>query len=280
MVKPAFLSKPMPPAPKKVTGPIVCGSYGLLAQSAPWRFSLLHDSPDNLLLWVTKGQGRVIVNGVRRGISMHNALFLPAGTLFSIDLPHGVQALVVQSPAALTSRLPQDPMLLRVRDSFAQAEITGEIDAMSRELTQRRPHFQDALEAHVRLLAVWLQRQVAAGTLDAPKETAGQRLVRRFSQAVSREFRTAAPMGQYAETLDVTPTHLTRVCRQACGKTAADILSERKLHAAYLELSAPKPAVQDIAKGLGFSSPAYFSRFIQNHAGKSPSALRKELRHL
>jgi AraC family transcriptional activator of pobA len=172
--------------------------------------------------------------------------------------------------------MPQEPLLLRVRDSLSQAEITGEIDAMTRELTQNRPHLQEALEAHVRLVAVWLHRQVKSGAEDAYKETAAQKLVRRYAQAVTRDYRKPTLMGRYAEMLDVTPTHLTRVCRQCCGKTAADILNERKLYAARISLSSPRPSVQDIARDLGFSSPAYFSRFIQNHTGKSPSALRRE----
>lgn len=256
--------------------PIRAGSFALLAQGAPWAFSLLHDRPDHVLLWVTRGQGRVIVNGVRRGVSMHNAVFLPAGTLFAIDLPAGTQALCMQSPAGLTGQLPREPLLLRVKDSLAQAELTGGIDAMSRELTQNRPLLQAALEAHVRLIAVWLHRQVAAGAADVPRDGASVRLTRRFAQSVVRDFRTPRNMGDYAEALDVTPTHLTRVCKTCCGKTAADILTERKLHAARLALQSPRPAVQEIAQSLGFSSPAYFTRFVQTHTGKSPTTLRRE----
>ena len=135
---------PRPSAPK---GEILCGSFQLMTQAAPWRYTLLHDRPDNVLIWITRGQGRVIVNGIRRGIGMNNALYLPAGTLFSVDLPQQVQALMVHSPAGLTGRLPREPVLLRVRESLAQAELTGEIDAMSREMSQNRPHLQEALEA-------------------------------------------------------------------------------------------------------------------------------------
>ncbi|KUF12144.1 AraC family transcriptional regulator [Pseudoponticoccus marisrubri] len=245
-----------------------------MQQGASWRFALCHARDRNLLIWVTRGQGRVIVNGIRRGISMNNALYLPAGTLFSVDLPQGVQALLVESPAGLTGRLPQAPLLLRVRDSLAQAELTGEIDAMSRELSRDRPHLQEALEAHVRLIAVWLHRQVAAGAADQPPESAAERLARRYAMALARGFRRGAGMAGYAEALDVTPTHLSRTCRATCGKTAAELLTECRLHAARSALEAPAPGVQEIARDLGFASPAYFSRFIQTHTGRTPTALR------
>lgn len=269
---PAFLRKPMPVSDRNTA--IRCGSFAMAAQGAPWAFALMHDRPENLLLWITRGQGRVVINGVRRGVSMNNALYLPAGTLFSLDLSTGVQALLVESPAGLTGRLPRDPMLIRVRDSLAQAELTAEIDAMRRELHAGRPRTADALEAHVRLLSVWLHRQEVAGAADTPRETAAQRLVQRFAQRVVRHHRSAQNLSDHADALDVTPTHLTRVCRQCCGRTAADILTERKLHAARRALEAGTPAIKQIAQDLGFASAAYFTRFIQTKTGKTPSALR------
>ncbi|MCA0954139.1 AraC family transcriptional regulator [Mameliella sediminis] len=270
----------MPPAPPRPKGTVRSGSFALELQGAPWKFTLLHDREVDVTLWFTRGQGRVIVNGIRRGFSMNNALFLPAGTLFSVEVQQGTQALIVQSPPGLSPYLPHLPLLLRVRDSLSQAELTGTIDTMSRETMQQRPMLQEALAAHVGLIGVWLHRQVQAGAADTPPESAAQRLVRRYAEAVTRDFREPKPMGHYAEALDVTPTHLSRVCRQCCGKTAADILTERKLHAARVALESPKPPVKEVAQSLGFASAAYFTRFIQTHTGQSPTALRAASRHL
>jgi AraC family transcriptional activator of pobA len=278
MSRPGFLKNPMPPAPEKPRGVIRAGSFMLEAQPAPWRYGLTHDREDNMLLWITKGQGRVLIDGILRGISMHHALFLPKGTLFYIDLQPGTQALFTQFPKGLAPSEPASAVLLRIRDSFAQAELTGEIDGLAREAQMKRPLLQEALEARARLLGIWLHRQIEAGAAEPLKTGAAQRLVTRYARAITQEYRSARPMGAYAEDLDVTPTHLTRVCRQCCGKTAADLLTERKLHAARMALESPKPPVQEVAKQLGFASPAYFSRFIVTHTGKTPSTLRAEAR--
>ncbi|SNR39855.1 helix-turn-helix domain-containing protein [Puniceibacterium sediminis] len=274
--RPAFLSRSrMNESAQPDSRNIRCQSLAQYAQGAPWRLTHLHDLQRNLLVWITRGQGRVIVNGVRRGVGTHNALFLPAGTLFAIDLGAQGFAQVVESPAGLTGRLPQTSVHLRVRDSLAQAELTAEMEAMQRELSRERPLMQDALEAHVGLIAVWIARQQATGSSDIPRDTAAQRLVRQFSRLVVRDFRTDRPMADYATALDVTPTHLSRVCRECCGKTAADMLTERRLNEARVLLATPDPTIQDVARNLGFNSPAYFTRFIQTHTGKTPSALRK-----
>ena len=275
---PGFL-RSAPRAPVGAAAPPVrCGSLGLAMQAAPWKWTLLHDRPDAVLIWITRGSGRATVAGIRRGLAMHNALFVPAGTLFALDLPAGVQALFVQCRPDSAARLPAEPYLLRVRDAYAQAELTGEIDAMSREKQAARPRLAEALEARLQLVAVWLHRQISAGAADIPPRTAANRLARRFAQAVARDHAAPLSMAEHAAALDVTPTHLSRVCRAACGRTAADMLTERRLYAARLALEAPRPPIREIAAALGFASPAYFSRFVQTHTGCSPSALRRAAR--
>ena len=78
----------------------------------------------------------------------------------------------------------------------------------------------------------------------------------------------------YSDELGVTPTHLTRALKAATGKTASDVLTERVLHAARCLLEETKQPAKDIARHLGFGSAAYFTRFIQQHTGQTPSQLR------
>lgn len=56
--------------------------------------------------------------------------------------------------------------------------------------------------------------------------------------------------------------------------TAADILTQRTLHAARNKVEYSSLPFQVIAAELGFGSAAYFTRFVQNHTGHSPTALR------
>ena len=96
-----------------------------------------------------------------------------------------------------------------------------------------------------------------------------------YAALVARDFTSGRAMAVYARALGVTPTHLTRVCKQASGLTAADLLTERSLHAARDMLEAGELPIGQIAASLGFGSAAYFSRFILQHTGVTPSALRQ-----
>jgi AraC family transcriptional activator of pobA len=94
---------------------------------------------------------------------------------------------------------------------------------------------------------------------------------------VPGHYRSGAPMAHYAEALGVTPTHLTRTLKAATGHSAADLLTERTLHAARSLLAETRQPAQDIARHLGFGSAAYFTRFIQQHTGVTPGKLRRKV---
>lgn len=257
-----------------------------LAQMTPagsWQASLPHGRSDHLFIWITRGQGRATIRGIRRGIGANNVIYLPRGTQFSIETGPQCfgQAILIED--GVYPLLPEDPQHLRMRDVVAQGELSGIFEMLQRELTTQQPLQAEALIARFNLAAVWLRRQMVAMLDNSDKvspalmsrETAGQRLVRRFADLLEAEFRSGRNMADYAEMLEVTPTHLTRVCRENAGLTAAEMITQRVLHEARTLLMQAEPPVQEVARRLGFGSAAYFSRFVQHHTGKPPSALRR-----
>jgi AraC family transcriptional activator of pobA len=201
-------------------------------------------------------------------------VFVPAGTLFAIDTSPQTLGQVVIVPDGTPLRLPELPRHLRVRDVHVQAELTALIEAAQREQSQSRPLAEDALEAHVALMSVWLRRQIMEEEHIPARRSAGERLSSRFVQMIPQHYMTGASMSFYATELGVTPTHLTRAVKAATGKTAADLLTERVVHAARSLLESTSHPARNIAEHLGFRSAAYFTRFMQQHANASPSQLR------
>ena len=241
-----------------------------------WQLEQLHQRDHHLFLWITRGQGRILLHGLRRGVGAHNAIFVPAGKLFAMEYGRQVQGQAILIPDDGRVILPDRTHQLRVQDGLAQAELTGLFDDLRRELSEARPLLSEAMTALASMVSIWLRRQMLqAGP--QPRTSAAERLVRRFSDLLSDDFRSGKSMASYAEELDITPTHLTRVCRQCAGLTAADMLNQMVQHEARNLLLRTDLPVQDIAERLGFGSAAYFSRFSQQHFGASPTQLRKSL---
>ncbi len=249
-----------------------------LSQGQDWRLVMPHERDHHLLIWITRGQGRLLLDGERRGLGTHNAIFVPAGSLFALDLGRQGMGQAVVIPVGTPLRLPEMPRHLRIREVHAQSELSTVLEGAQREQQQQRPLRQDALEAHVALMSVWLRRQIMRDEHVPDRRKAALRLSARFCQMVTARHRSGAPMASYAADLGVTPTHLSRAVKAATGKTAAELLSDRLVHAARSLLAdTPHTAVR-IAAHLGFGSAAYFTRFMQQHTGLPPSKLRSPRR--
>lgn len=241
-----------------------------------WRSDTARSLEHPVLFWMTRGQGRFMVDCKMRGVGPNTAVFVPADTLFSYEVFAQPQGMVVSLPRETDSGFPVDPALLRATTVQAQGELNGLIDCLGRELMELRTGQRRAIQAYTMLIAVWLDRLLAT----QPQERSGksEQVLRKFSHVVSIGHRDGKSVGAFAADLEVTPTHLTRLTQNSLGKPASALVQERVINAACEALSTTDRPVKDIAERLGFSSPAYFTRAFQAQTGKSPSEFRRSRR--
>lgn len=227
------------------------------------------------LLWITKGQGRITVGGVTRGYGAHNAVFIPAHTMHGFEMTTQVYGTAIVFSGMPDMDLPDGPHHLRIRDGAVQAELTILVESLQREIDGRRPEAKRAIRHLAGLVSVWLDRQILLEEDGPRRPDSARRLASGFAALVEKDFRSAKSVSDYAAELGVTPTHLTRVCNRTCGRTASDLLAERKISEAQRLLADTRAPIKEIASALGYASPAYFTRAFQARAGASPTTFRK-----
>ncbi|MCC5985836.1 MAG: helix-turn-helix domain-containing protein [Rhodobacteraceae bacterium] len=242
-----------------------------------WQLEAMRSLREPCLLWFTQGQGRITISGATRGFHAHNAIFIPAGVMHGLTVTHRAQGSMVLFGRDCRLDLPETQQHLRLREKVPQSELTGIIENIQRELDSRRPGAETAAHHHLGLLAVWLARQIAERAGDGPTATprAAEKLAARYAVLLEREFHSGFGVADYAAALGVTPTHLTRVCKACSGRTALDLLQDRRLFEARRLLRDTALPVKDIAAALGFSTPSYFTRSFQHSTGQTPSAFRR-----
>ncbi|MCL4187295.1 MAG: AraC family transcriptional regulator [Rhodobacteraceae bacterium] len=275
---------PLPPAADRVSpAPHALPGGGVrvmpiprLAAGGRWRVEAMRSLSEPLLLWFTRGQGRITMGGITRGYSVHNAIFIPAGTMHGFEVGpqvHGTALFFGRSPGV---PLPAEALHLRVREAALQFEINAQLDALARELESGMAGHDRAAACHLGLVSVWIERQAAAAGDDrAPRPDAARRLAGRFATLLEREFRSGLGVADYAAALGVTPTHLTRACKQACARSASALLQDRVLFEARRLLAETRLPVKSISQQLGFTSAAYFTRAFQTRTGLTPTAFRR-----
>lgn len=262
---------------KTLTSPFRVLPLARLAKGGRWRTEAMRSYGAPVLLWFTRGQGRITLNGKTTGYTAHNAVYVPAGTMHGFEMNNAVAGMIVVFPTGIEKELslPEDPVHLRLSDAEQHIELNKLIDAIQTEIDSGAAASDRALLSHAGLLSVWIERQMTDEIEEEPREDATTRLAAAFTALVEQDFHSSKTVRDYAAALGVTPTHLSRVCNKACGRPASSILADRVHYEARRMLTETHMPVKDIALALGFASPAYFTRAFSQHTGRTPSAFRR-----
>ena len=147
---------------------------------------------------------------------------------------------------------------------------------MRGEVRAQHPDSVHLLRARLYEVLITLARDYAK-VHDVPSDRAVPPVVLRYLELVERDF-CRHTGSRYAEQLGVSPGHLSARCRQATGRSAKAILSERLQVEARRLLLFTDDSAEHIDFVLGFDDPSYFARFFRRTTGRTPSVFRQETR--
>jgi AraC family transcriptional activator of pobA len=246
-----------------------------LAAGGRWRVEAMRSLSEGCFLWFTKGQGRITIAGQTRGYTANNAIYIPPGVMHGFEVGPQVFGTAVFFGKNSTVTLPAEPQHLRIREVHSQQEVNVTLDMIQREMDSDTPAHDRATRHYLGLLGVWIERQASKAGAETPRPDAAKRLVGRYTALLEKEFRRGKGVGELACDLGVTATHLTRCCRETCGRSAIDLLQDRRIFEARKLLAETTLPVGQIGASLGFTSAAYFTRAFQHLTGSSPSAFRR-----
>lgn len=97
-----------------------------------------------------------------------------------------------------------------------------------------------------------------------------------FMQLLTRHFVEHHDILFYAEALNITTTHLSRIVRQMTGRTVIDYINQMLFMEAAWLLNSTDLTIASIAEQLHFSDQSSFSRFFARMKGVSPKVYRIE----
>jgi AraC family transcriptional activator of pobA len=214
-------------------------------------------------------------------------LIVPAGVVHAFVFEKDTRGYVVtvaeSAIAELAAREPafralfEAAMAVDLRHSGLEAsELEEAVVRLQREFQWAAPAHVAATEARLATLLVGAVRAThqLQGTL---RGTRGPRatLVARFREAVEANLRGGWEMKRYARALGVSPARLRDACLEVTGRPPTHVIHERLVLEAKRSLKYTNMTVAETAYDLGFSDPAYFSRFFSERVGMSPAEFRR-----
>jgi AraC family transcriptional activator of pobA len=232
---------------------------------------------------ITAGGGRMRADGREMQFGSPCMLVIPATTVHGFAWTEETCGTVITMATRYVADLAHhETALIGVFDNaraltFGASDtaiIERLVDDLMRELGWSAPGHRAAVDATLLLLLVTALRNATIEA--APSATPGHHpaMVARLRQRIEQRFRLRESVADHAIALGVSETALRVACAKVASTSPAQILDQRALLEARRSLLYSDLSVAEIGYSLGFSDPAYFSRFFVKHTGTSPKRYR------
>lgn len=240
------------------------------------------------VLHVASGGVELELEGAQHRLRGPLAIVVPAMTIHGFRFSQDVEGHIVTLARPLAEHLartldeqgktlgrPGYHRLATPRQAWRIATLMAQIDEEYRQPAPGRTHL---LEALIQALAVELARLDEARDAPAPRgprpRHRGSEHLAGFQALIEARYRQQPSVEELAGQLGLTGAHLNTLCRRLANRSALQLLHERILLEAKRQLTYTSMTIGQVADALGFSEPAYFTRFFKRNTGLSPRDFR------
>lgn len=268
-----------------------CESIAARSRLHDWQIRL--HSHHSLMQWLylRSGQARAALDGRYHDLPPRCVVAVPQMCVHGFQFATDAQGYVVTLGYPLIKRLeqglhgvvhlPGQPRVLRIGEEN-QEQLDAAFNWLHADYQAKREHRDGLIEAMLTGILVWMSRQLAdeAGVGAAQPPDRARRHFAAFGDLIEAHYRKPWSVAEYAAHIGVTPAHLNVLCRDLVGQSALSLIHQRRLLEAKRMLVYTSMTISNVADALGFSDPAYFTRFFQRLAGVSPRMFRQSVASL
>lgn len=188
--------------------------------------------------------------------------------LIQDNVGHDIDASLTEGICLERDRLPgkqktQWTLLAGILEDI-QLEWSG--DQLAKEL---------ALKSLVRLLLIRIARLSFKRSASRTVNSEDLRLFRRFTDMIEEHFEEQWHLPQYTTEMAISESRLNQTCQRIANTSPKKLIHDRVIQESKRLLIFSNLSSNEICYQLGFSDPAYFSRFFKKHTGMTAQQFRK-----
>ena len=243
------------------------------------------------LLWLEQGRANLQLDDWQGQLDAGSVLMVPQhcvhGFQFSTDAEGFVITLAYPFFDKLAAGLGAEfiaysgPHVFGLGEVHEQVLLEHMLRLLAQEYRGQSLHRLSLIESLLTSVLVLLNREIKgpiAGQIDAPIRA--RQYLALFAEAIEVEFSTHQPLDYYAGKVGISAAHLNAVCRQFAHQSALELIHARITLVAKRSLVYTSLTIRSVSDVLGFSDPAYFTRFFKRQTGMSPKEFRQQLAEL
>jgi AraC family transcriptional activator of pobA len=235
------------------------------------------------LFHMAAGRGTMTAEGNAIAFEGPCLLIVPAGAAHEFACEPGTRGQVLTiARSYLDEIIAREPALAPLFDEaralpIDDTRLEDSVRRLQTELMWTAPGHGAVVEALLVMLLVDALR-LTRTTRTEPRFSPGPQtaLLARFRALVEAHFRQDMDLAAYAAALNVTVKRLRAACARIAGCAPMEAVHDRRFLEAQRLMLYSNLTVAEAAYHLGFSDPAYFSRFFTRRCGRSPTAFRTQ----
>ena len=210
-------------------------------------------------------------------------VFIPPATLHGLTYSSDVKGHILTISSSIIENIFKSSPILSLTHPLLLEEFNGEysfenlqllIKNIDEELFGDLPERRLMLQTYITQLFVTLQRMLNSeeGILEGKNPMIHH--FREFQRLLkTSDYPKSIP--QFAQELNISAVHLSRVCQSIVGKSALQVIQEYLIEESKKYLEYTSHSVSEIAYLLKFEYPNYFAKLFKKKMGISPSEYRE-----
>ena len=171
--------------------------------------------------------------------------------------------------------LSQNPVMHLTDDEFNRCKEDFDVVEQRMEETDHRFYDEMMYSVMRTLILDFFDFHVRINDMEESSTSRGAHLMGRFISMLERgEYRTCREVSHYASELCVTPKYLSEISHKITGHSSGWWINRFTILDISRQLRDRSQNISDIAETFNFTSPSYFSRYVQRFLGESPTEYR------
>jgi AraC-like DNA-binding protein/mannose-6-phosphate isomerase-like protein (cupin superfamily) len=139
------------------------------------------------------------------------------------------------------------------------------------------PGKQHALQYLVGMMLLRLYRIFVTSSAIHLSDNKNEIYYRRFVQLIKEMKSFKVSVEEYATRLNISSGHLNRICKDVCGLSPKDVITNFFIDEAKIYLRNFEMSIAEISYELDIEDPAYFTRLFKKRTELTPKQFRRQL---